>query len=168
MRERRSVWVNTGREGVSDSSLSRRGRAAIAAAVFVVAALIAAAPASAALAPLYSTSGAVTLSQNGYGSNSGALTKPIVKPSAGATVQKAFLFAAGTPGYTPANGDITLASQPVVFSDTPVTASFSEITRETDVTSIVKPIIDAAPAGNVDQTVEEVNNSGSIDGEALV
>ena len=58
-----------------------------------------------------------------------------------------------------------MTSVPVVFSDTPVQPSFGEITRETDVTSIVKPILDAAPAGNVDQTVNEVNNTSSIDGE---
>lgn len=131
------------------------------------AALIAAAPASAALAPFFSASGAVSLSQTGFASNSGAQTKQIVKP-AGATVQAAFLFAAGVGGYVPQSTDITLDAQPVSFSDTPVNSNFGEVTRQTDVTSIVKPIIDAAPAGNVDQIVDEVNNTGSIDGEALV
>jgi hypothetical protein len=38
---------------------------------------------------------------------------------------------------------------------------------ESDVTSIVKPIVDAAPAGDVNLTVAEPNNSVLIDGEIL-
>lgn len=125
--------------------------------------------AMAALQPFYSASGSVDLSQTGFADNSGnPIVNPIVKPSAGATVQKAFLFSAGVPGYTPQNGDITLDGSPVVFSDTPVSSTFSEMTRHSDVTSIVKPIIDSAPAGNVNQTVNEVNDTYSLDGEALV
>lgn len=131
-------------------------------------ALVGASTASASLAPFYSASGSVDLSQNGYASNSGPVTKPIVKPSAGATVRAAFLFAAGTPGYTPQSTDITLDGTPVTFTDTPVTASFGAITREADVTSIVAPVINAAAPGNVNLTVNEVNNTYTLDGEALV
>jgi Bacterial Ig-like domain (group 1) len=149
--------------------LLRTCRRTAVASVLSFAVLLVAVPAAmAALQPFYSTSGSVDMSQNGYASNTGAVTKPIVKPSATATVQKAYLFAAGIPGYTPQNGDITLDGSPVVFTDTPVTASFGAITRESDVTSIVKPIVDAAPAGNVNQTVDEVNNTFVLDGEALV
>jgi len=127
--------------------------------------------ASSALAGLqsfYTASGSVDLTQTGFASNSGPQTKPLIKPSASATVRQAFLFAAGTPGYTPQNGDITLDGTPVTFSDTPVTASFGAITRETDVTSIVAPVLNAAAAGPVNFTVDEVNNTFTIDGEALV
>jgi hypothetical protein len=138
-------------------------------AVCAVVALTGAASASAALMPFYSATGQVDFSQNGYASNTGPVTKPIVKPSAGATVQKAFLFASGVLGYTVNNTDITLDGSPVTFTDTPVSASFGEVTREADVTSIVKPIIDAASPGNVDQTItEDPTDTVSIDGEALV
>src|SRR5947209_9411124 len=98
----------------------------VALACSIGAALIAAAPASAALAPYFSTSGAVSLSQTGFASNSGPQTKQIVKPS-GATVQAAFLFAAGVGGYIPQSTDITLDAQPVSFSDTPVHSNFGEV-----------------------------------------
>ena len=148
---------------------SRRRLAALVGATCAVVALTGVASASAALNPFYSTSGSVSLSQTGYANDSGPVTKPIVKPSAGATVQKAFLFAAGVPGYTPTNTDITLDGQPVVFTDTPVTASFGAVSREADVTSMVKPTIDAAPPGDVNLTVaEDPTTTTSIDGEIVV
>jgi hypothetical protein len=131
--------------------------------------LFAPAWATAALQPFYAATGPVGLSQNGYGSNTAAVTKPIVKPSAGATVVNAFLFAASTPDdeYTVQTGDITLDGTTVVFNDLPVFTSIDNSTRAADVTSIVKPILDSAAPGPVDFTVEEVKNTVDIDGEIL-
>jgi hypothetical protein len=146
----------------------RRRCGALVGAACGVALLVGPAGASAALQPLYVATGPVSLSQNGYASNTGPLTKPIVKPSAGATVANAFLFAAAVPSSpTVQSGDITIDGTPVTFNDVPVTSSFDNTTREADVTSIVKPVLDAAPQGNVDFTLNEVNNTFSIDGEIL-
>lgn len=141
-------------------------RFGIAAVVSSVVTLVAVPAAMASLTPFYSASGAVSLSQNGYADNSGPVTKPIVKP-AGGTVKAAFLFAAAVPGPAINSGDITLDGTPVNFTDTPVESSFGNQTREADVTSIVKPIIDAAPAGNVNQTIDEGTATFDIDGEIL-
>ena len=87
----------------------RFGIAAVVSSAFL---FVAVPSAMAALTPFYSASGAVSLSQNGYASNSGPVTNPIVKP-AGATVKAAFLFAAATPGGVHINnGDITLDGTP--------------------------------------------------------
>ncbi len=127
-----------------------------------------AAPAGAALGPLYTASGAVSLSQNGYGCNCGPVTKPIIKPNSGATVRAAYLMAAGIPGYTPTTGDITLDGTTVTFTSTPVISNFGTGSVEADVTSLVKPILEPEPAGPVNFTLDEVNNTYSIDGEILV
>jgi hypothetical protein len=150
-------------------SLQLRRRHSIALAVAATAVLsvaVEAAPAGAALAPLYSASGAVSLSQNGYGSNSGPVTKPVIKPS-GATVKAAFLMAAGIPGYTPQTGDITIDEQPVTFTGAPVISNFGTGSVEAEVTSLVKPVLEGAPAGPVNFTINEVNNTYEIDGEIL-
>src|SRR4051794_27955412 len=70
------------------------------------------------IAPFYSASGAVSLSTNAAGSNSGPVTRDIVKP-AGATVRAAFLMAAGTGSsdYTPVDGDVTINGTPVDFDE---------------------------------------------------
>jgi Bacterial Ig-like domain (group 1) len=144
----------------------RFGIAAVVSSAFL---LVAVPSAMAGLTPFYSASGAVSLSQNGYASNSNPITNPIVKPSAGATVRAAFLFAAATPFVPiPDSGSITLDGTPITFTDTAVTSSFGNQTREADVTSIVKPIIDAAPAGNVNQTItEDPSITDGLDGEIL-
>src|SRR5207245_6229816 len=48
-----------------------------------------------------------------------------------------------------------------------LTNNIGSVNVESDVTSIVKPIVDAAGAGLVSLTVAEPNNSADIDGEIL-
>ena len=122
------------------------------------------------LLPFFSDSGLISLSVDAVGTNDPA-GKPIsVHKNAGATVRKAFLFAASTgfSGYTPVDGDVALNGTPVTWDPANTIANdISSVNVESDVTSIVKPIVDAAPAGLVDLTAAEPNNTFSIDGEIL-
>jgi hypothetical protein len=100
------------------------------------------------------------------------------KRDASATVQAAYLLAAGTPGYTIQNGDVTLNGTSLSFPETNNVMNNLSGTNGpinsvwTDVTSIVKPVVDAAPAGNVSFTSAEPNspadpNADNMDGEIL-
>lgn len=89
------------------------------------------------------------------------------KPSAGATVHKAYLFSTPTWFYIPSvpNGCVTLAGTPVNWNGTAPNAA-GTLNSYADVTSIVAPIINAAAAGISALTVVECDPSG-IDGVAL-
>jgi hypothetical protein len=117
------------------------------------------------------------------GSNAASHTLRVTKPHADAIVDKAYLMAAsngcGSPCsvYTPTpinNGDIRLNNQPVTWQNSVINGinNFPEWFHSVlaDVTSIVKPVMDAMPAaGNKNFTVKE--NSAKnlyIDGEILV
>jgi len=112
-------------------------------------------------------SGFITLSADGLGTLDDSGTISALKPSDGATVRRAFLAAASTGGYSSyvADGCITLAGTPVSWS---AYASNPYPFRNTwaEVTDIVAPVVDAAPAGVVDLTLTECSTL-AIDGSAL-
>ena len=109
--------------------------------------------------------GRVTLSMNALGTlaSSGSIT--VVKPS-GATVRRAILFAATT-GSTGARigGPVVLNGTSVAMSNE-VQSSIASYNYWTDVTTIVKPGLDAAGPGNVAFAVAEPA-SLNIDGTVL-
>jgi hypothetical protein len=90
-----------------------------------------------------------------------------VSKAAGTTVRQAWMFAAGMPGYTPVDGDVTLDGQPVTWDPLhTIVSGIQSGNVAADVTSLVKPRIDVAPAGRVDITLMEANTI-RIDGEIL-
>jgi hypothetical protein len=121
---------------------------------------------TAALAPVVTEFGKVSLSVDGLGTLSTTGTMQVNKPS-GATVRGAYMAAASTgfSGRVLLNGDVKINGVNVVWT-MQTASSISSSNHFSDVTSIVKPIIDAAPAGLVNITITEVNSSG-IDGEVL-
>ena len=134
-----------------------------------VAAWLLGSTAEAAISQFYTASGQVSVSADGAGSLSATYNIRAEKPSAGATVRNAFLMAAttGLSGATLTNTDIQLAGTNVTFTSTvPSTVSSNNYLGE--VTSIVKPTLDAAAAGITTLTVSEGSKSASVDGTALV
>lgn len=117
------------------------------------------------LSPLYSETGKLRLSVDGIGTNdpSGVVQ---VEKVAGATVRRAFLAAATTPGQRVLlAGDVKIDG--VGFGwDAAVTSTIGSSNHWADVTTLVKPKIDAAPAGRVNFTITEVGTF-QIDGEIL-
>jgi hypothetical protein len=114
------------------------------------------------LAPFYVESGHLTWSIDGLGTSAGSGNVQVDKPL-GATVRKAFLMAAPTWGQ--ALSGVSLAGSDITFTthaQGPQTSSYLA-----DVTSVVKPIIDAAPAGVSDVAIVEAS-SRMMDGEVLV
>jgi hypothetical protein len=110
--------------------------------------------------------GKVVLSIDGLGTTNSSGTISVDKP-VGGSVLAAYMAATSTgfSGRTLANGDVTINGTGVTWTET-VTGAVTNSNSWADVTSIVKPIVDAASAGNVDLTIGEVN-SGGIDGEIL-
>jgi Bacterial Ig-like domain (group 1)./Protein of unknown function (DUF3494). len=111
--------------------------------------------------PFITETGQVSLSIDGLGTNAPSGIVQVQKPS-GATVRRAFLMAATIPnGTTLNNTDITINGSPVTFtqtvSNTLSTPPLNGIVNNYlgEVTSIVKPTIDAAPAGRIDLNVAE-------------
>lgn len=116
--------------------------------------------------PVVTETGLISLSVDASGSNAASATIQVNKP-AGATVRTAYMAAAST-GFssrTLADGDVKIDGVDVNWDMTEI-SSISSRNHWADVTSIVKPTIDAAPAGLVDFTITEVNTFG-IDGEIL-
>lgn len=129
-----------------------------------------AARAAAALDPFTSESGNVSLSVDALGTNVASGGTIDVQKGAGATVRKAYLFAASTgfSGYTPANGDLTLNGSPVNWlAGTIVASSIASFNAAADVTAIVKPVVDAAPAGAVSFLLAENAQTFQYDGAIL-
>ncbi|MEO8438730.1 MAG: Ig-like domain-containing protein [Spartobacteria bacterium] len=132
---------------------------------------LAAAPqAGAQLAPFTTENGLISLSADAIGTNAASGIVQVEKP-VGATVRKAYLFAATVPNNTTiSDTDITLDGNAVAF-DATVSNNFSGSVGNNyrgDVTSLVKAKIDAAPAGLVDFTIaEDPTKNTSIDGEIL-
>jgi hypothetical protein len=122
------------------------------------------------LAPVVTEYGRVTLSVDGLGSNSGGGIIQVEKP-AGATVRRAYMAAASTgfSGYTIQAGNIKINDNFVAFTTTvPCSAAVACVNHWAEVTSIVKPIVDGAPAGRVDLIVtEDASVTTRIDGEIL-
>ena len=118
------------------------------------------------LAPVYRASGRVSLSVDALGTTAASGTIQVSKP-AGARVRAAFLASASFGGFVIPNGGVTLNSNKVLWSQNAAcTCIFGLRSFLADVTGIVAPIVDAAPAGLVNLTVGEAK-SGSIDGSVL-
>jgi LPXTG-site transpeptidase (sortase) family protein len=90
-----------------------------------------------------------------------------VEKPAGATVRSAYMAATNTFGNTfPRNGAVLIDGQEVTWDATKnVLGSFGFFRNVwADVTNLVKPKIDAAPAGRIDFEISEID---SIEGEVL-
>jgi hypothetical protein len=138
-------------------------------ALLIFSALFLAPPAAfAGLTEFFTATGKLFLSADGAGSNSASHIAQIEKPNASATVRQAFVLAAST-GFSSRvlnNGDVSINSTPINW-DAQVPGAIFNSNHRADVTSIVKPIVDAAPPGRVTFTFTEVSTPG-IDGEVLV
>jgi len=127
-------------------------------------------PPSSALAPLINVTGHLSISVDGLATNNPAGGPINVQKSPGSTVRQALLFAASTgfSGYVPVNGDVTLDGSSVSWDAAhTISNSISSYNVLADVTSMVQPKLDAAPAGTTAFTVAEPNNTFNIDGEIL-
>jgi hypothetical protein len=122
-----------------------------------------------ALAEFYSATGRIFLSVDGGGSNSESHTIEVQKPSALATVRKAFVLAASTgfSNHQLTDGDvrITPPDAGVTWSANVPTAILS-FNYLADVTALVAPTLDSAPAGRVAFAFTEVG-ADAIEGEVL-
>ncbi len=135
---------------------------------FAAVALFLASSAEGSISVFYTATGQVNVSADGCGSNTDPCMIRANKPSAGATVRNAFLMSATTPSSTVINnGDITLAGSPVSFT-TSVASTIGGHNYLGEVTTIVKPTLDAAAVGITSFPVTEGAKTFSIDGEALV
>lgn len=123
-----------------------------------------------ALNSFYSVTGRVYLSTDAAGTNSPNIGVDVEKRTSASTVRAAYLLAASTgfTGYVPGDGDVLLNSTTVNFDESTLIAnSISSYNIRADVTSIVKPLLDAAPVGNTTMFLSEPNSS-QMDGEVLV
>src|SRR3990167_500923 len=136
--------------------------------VFFSALLLAPPAALATLTEFFRSTGTLSISADAVGSNSSSHIAQVEKPNASATVLKAFVLAASTgfSGRVLNNGDVAINGTPINW-DAQVSGAIANSNHRADVTSIVKPIVDAAPPGRVMFTFTEVSTSG-IDGEILV
>lgn len=127
-----------------------------------------AAPASANLGVFYSQVGTLKLSVDASGSNTGVGTLRVKKPI-GATVEKAFLFAASTgfTFHTPLSSDVELDGTPIAWDPgSTIDNGIESVNVAADVTDLVTPKIEVATSGDVEFTVTE-NETAEIDGEVL-
>jgi hypothetical protein len=128
------------------------------------------ASASASISPILNDFGQISLSVDGLGSNSSTGGPVFVQKPSGGTVREALMFAASTgfSNYTPVNGDVTIDGNPVNWdSSHNITNSIGSVNVVANVTSLVKPKVDAAAPGLVPFTVAEPTHSSAIDGEIL-
>jgi hypothetical protein len=136
----------------------------------VSAAVLAAAPAAEAnLNVFYSQVGTLKVSADANGSNTGFGTIKVQKPI-GATVDKAFLFAASTGelSFDPPDGEVSLNGHSVNWDPTYTTASsIDSVNVEADVTALVGTEIEEMPAGISEVEVEE-EDPVDMDGEILI
>ncbi|HYI94947.1 MAG TPA: hypothetical protein VEX68_15490 [Bryobacteraceae bacterium] len=135
--------------------------------VIMMALAVTTAPVWGSLTPKVTHYGNIRLSIDGAGTNAFSRTIRVNKPSAGATVRAAYLLAASTgyTGATIANGQITFAGFSISFTDV-VPSSIQSWNYWTDVTSIVRPTLNAAAPGITSFIISEQNTS-NIDGEIL-
>lgn len=121
----------------------------------------------------YEKYGKYRLSVAAVGSNNASHQATIVKPTADAVVDKAFVMAASYLNTPIPNGSVTIDGQPItwieaVTNDIPPSLLDYFHSVRADVTSLVKAKIDAAPAGNVSFTFTEGSINSKVDGETLV
>ena len=111
--------------------------------------------------------GRIYLSLDAAGGNTASHVIQVRKP-AGATVRKAYMMSATIYGGGQlSNTSVKIDGQNVAWNITAnLPNSISSFNSLADVTGIVKPIVDAAPAGLVNLTMTEVSSS-VIDGEIL-
>jgi hypothetical protein len=126
--------------------------------------------ASAQLEAAVQETGNISLSSDGNGNNSAGGGLLQVDKPAGATVRGAYLCAAGNFNRVINDGDVSLNGTAlnwdmVAFNGFPGNETFFNNVFA-DVTSIVKPVVDPAPAGLMDIGVTEVD-TGTIDGTVL-
>ena len=116
--------------------------------------------------PLVTETGKISLSVDGNGTLASTGTIQVEKP-VGATVRGAWIAAASTgfSGFIIPNGGIKIDGQDVVW-DVVTPSSISSSNHFAKVTDLVKPKLDAAPAGRVNFEITEVS-SAQIDGSIL-
>ncbi len=140
----------------------------IVAALAAMAAWLLPSSSEASISVFYTATGQVNVSADGHGSVTNPYNIRANKPSASATVRNAYLMAATTPGgQVITNTDITLAGTAVTFT-TNVPGAIGNQNYLGEVTSIVKPTLDAAAAGITSFAVNEGAKTFEIDGTALV
>lgn len=115
--------------------------------------------------------GQLSLSVDGTGSADNSYQIEVEKPNAQASVQRAFLLAAAVSERPAiADGTITLQGTAVSWDGTDSSANpnTSFFNHYADVTTIVKPIVDAAGIGRIPFTVDEsAAGSDNVDGTVL-
>ncbi|MBD3232265.1 MAG: T9SS type A sorting domain-containing protein [candidate division Zixibacteria bacterium] len=116
--------------------------------------------------PFASEIGMISWSIDGLGTTASSGIIKVDKPE-DATVRSAYFFSAttGFTDYQLQDGDVQLEGNNIVWDDE-LMSSIESYNYMADVTDIVAPIVDAAPAGIVELTINE-NNSANIDGEVL-
>jgi len=120
------------------------------------------------IVPLVTETGKISLSVDGLGTNAPVGIVQVQKPT-GATVRGAYIAAASTgfSDYVLADGDVTIDNASVVWNVIPTTPSSIHSNNSfANVTALVKPKLDAAPAGRVDFVVGELEPF-QIDGTIL-
>ncbi len=110
--------------------------------------------------------GKISMSLDALGTTGSTGAIQVNKPN-GAIVRKAYLLAAttGFTSYQLQTGDVKLQGNSVIWEKS-VASHINSYNYWADVTAIVKPVVNAAPAGEVNLTIDETV-SGSIDGEIL-
>lgn len=117
-----------------------------------------------ALTPASAESGLIFLSIDGCGSTASSCTIDVDKP-AGATVRRAFLAMSQTSGSGVPDGVATLDGTPITWDLTNVNQIFDN--HWVEITSLVKPGLDAAAPGISTLTVGEGALSASVDGSVI-
>lgn len=139
--------------------------------IILMSALIMPSLSSAALVEFYSATGKIFTSVDGAGSdNAAGHSIDVTKPSTGATVRKAFLMESSN-NVVINDGDVQLNGEPVKWSfcTAPIIPQENLISCRADVTALVKPMLDAAPAGVKSFSITETETIRfNIDGEVLV
>lgn len=125
----------------------------------------------ASLSPIVTHSGNIRLSLDALGTNNPAGgTIRFQKPTAAATVRAAYLTAASTgfSGFKPPNGAITLNGVPINWDPSrTIPNGISSWNVWADVTDILRPVLNSAPAGIGTIVAAEGSFTLSIDGEIL-
>lgn len=123
----------------------------------------------ASLTPFQTYTGNIGLSTDGFGSDAGVGTLTANAP-AGSTVIAAYLYSA-TYGGDVGTPSVSLGGSPVTFGPrvaNPTISSGYLASFRADVTSLVKPVIDAGLGGAYNFSVAELGLGAYTDGEALV
>lgn len=116
----------------------------------------------------YSQVGHLKMSVDANGSNTGSGVIEVQKPI-GATVEKAFLFAASTgfEGFEPPDGEVSLDGHAVNWNPAyTISNGIQSYNVAADVTGLIGPTIETAQSGEIDVTVEEADPL-AMDGEIL-